>query len=45
MTGTVQVDSNGDRQPDYWIWDLGPGDQEFHVALQVDLTTSAESQV
>ncbi len=28
-TGYVSVDSTGDRDPDYWVWSLSPGDQQF----------------
>ena len=44
MTGNVKVDNNGDREPDYWVWDLVPGAEEFHVALEISLT-STENKV
>ncbi|KAL4227619.1 Nitrogen permease reactivator protein [Mactra antiquata] len=40
MTGNVKVDSNGDREPDYWVWDLIPGESEFQVAMEISLTTN-----
>ncbi|XP_060573231.1 receptor-type guanylate cyclase gcy-28-like [Ruditapes philippinarum] len=39
MTGNVKVDDNGDREPDYWVWDLVPGATEFHVAMEISLTS------
>ena len=24
MTGNIVLDSNGDREPDYWIFDMNP---------------------
>ncbi len=27
----MSVDNSGDRSPDYWLWDMGPGQSEFHV--------------
>jgi hypothetical protein len=44
MTGNVKVDDNGDREPDYWVWDLVPGATEFHVSMEISLT-SADSEV
>lgn len=42
MTGTVKVDNNGDREPDYWVWDLAPQGQKFSVAMEIKLTSAAE---
>ena len=44
ITGNVKVDNNGDREPDYWIWDLAPAESSFKVALEARLTSS-ESKV
>lgn len=38
ITGNVQLDNNGDRNPDYWVWDLAPGEDTFKVALEVRMT-------
>ena len=40
ITGNVKVDNNGDREPDYWIWDLLPGEYAYKVALEASLTSS-----
>ena len=40
----MKVDNNGDREPDYWIWDLAPAESSFKVALEARLTSS-ESKV
>ncbi|XP_067667417.1 atrial natriuretic peptide receptor 1-like [Haliotis asinina] len=45
VTGTVQVDNNGDREPDYWVWDLQPGEQKFSVALEARLTTTDDQKI
>ncbi|XP_060074687.1 atrial natriuretic peptide receptor 1-like [Ylistrum balloti] len=38
ITGNVKVDSNGDREPDYWIWDMT--DTRFEVVLEAQMTSS-----
>ena len=40
ITGNVKVDNNGDREPDYWIWDLVPGENTYNVSLEASLTSS-----
>ncbi|XP_046584899.1 LOW QUALITY PROTEIN: atrial natriuretic peptide receptor 1-like [Haliotis rubra] len=45
ITGTVQVDNNGDREPDYWVWDLQPGGQQFRVAMEARLTTTDDQKI
>ena len=35
-TGTIYLDSNGDRQPEYWLLDLN-GRNEFHRALSTSI--------
>ena len=42
MTGEILLDNNAERVPDYWMWSLGPGEEEFTPFLKVimtDLTT------
>ena len=29
MTGDVLLDSVADREPDYWLWQIKPGDDMF----------------
>ncbi|KAL5004738.1 hypothetical protein ScPMuIL_018194 [Solemya velum] len=41
LTGNVQLDSNGDRDPDYWIWSTAPDEDVFRVTLEVRVTAAA----
>ncbi|XP_046358939.2 atrial natriuretic peptide receptor 1-like [Haliotis rufescens] len=45
ITGTVQVDNNGDREPDYWVWDLQPGGQHFNVVIEARLTSTDDQKI
>ena len=35
----MKVDSNGDREPDYWVWDLQPGGSQFEVVIEARMTS------
>ena len=37
-TGHVVMDNNGDRHPYYWVWDLRPGDETFHLWTEIRMT-------
>lgn len=37
-SGTVMIGEKGDRNPDYWLWSLRPGDDEYHPFLKIRLT-------
>lgn len=39
ITGNVQLDSNGDREPDYWVWDLKPSGDKFEVVIDARMTS------
>lgn len=45
MTGTVMIDDQGDRDPDYWMWSLAPGQEQFEPFLKVQLTQPQGDQV
>ena len=37
LTGTVIIDNQGDRDPDYWMWSFGPGKEAFEPMLKIQL--------
>ena len=40
------VDDKGDRDPDYWMWDLQPGWSKFQHVLEIQMTNwTSTSQV
>ncbi|XP_021355840.1 atrial natriuretic peptide receptor 1-like [Mizuhopecten yessoensis] len=45
ITGNVQVDSNGDREPDYWIWDMTDSGSRFEVVLEAQMTSSETQKI
>jgi len=36
----VKVDSNGDREPDYWLWDMQKSESKFEVVIEARMTSS-----
>ncbi|XP_041368120.1 atrial natriuretic peptide receptor 1-like [Gigantopelta aegis] len=45
ITGNVKVDSNGDRVPDYWVFDLEPGADNFSVAIEVKISSDVGQKI
>ncbi|KAJ8303918.1 hypothetical protein KUTeg_017501 [Tegillarca granosa] len=45
ITGNVHVDSNGDRDPDYWIWDLKPSGEKFEVVMHARMTSQSDKKI
>ncbi|KAK3097838.1 hypothetical protein FSP39_013668 [Pinctada imbricata] len=43
ITGYVAVDDKGDREPDYWVWDLQPGWTKFRHIMEIQMTNSSSS--
>ena len=35
ISGTVVLDENADRQPDYWLWGLEPFNDEFTMLADI----------
>ena len=42
ITGNVKVDSNGDREPDYWVFDLEPGADNFSVVIEARMSSDVD---
>ena len=42
ITGKVILDGNADREPNYWIWDYGPGMEECKDYAYVDMNNEAD---
>ena len=38
MTGHVAYDTNGERQPHYWMWDLSEQDETFEMMTEIKVT-------
>ena len=38
MSGLVVLDDKGDREPDYWVTDMNPGDGSFRISAKVENT-------
>ena len=38
ITGTVLLDDNADREPNYWVWSYGPKDDELTPWMDVLMT-------
>ncbi|XP_035825868.1 atrial natriuretic peptide receptor 1 [Aplysia californica] len=45
ITGNVKVDANGDREPDYWMWDMAPGTDNFSVILEARMTAISKQKI
>ena len=45
MTGTVMIDDKGDRDPDYWMWSFGPGQEQYEPFMKILLTKPPGQQV
>ena len=45
MTGTVMIDDKGDRDPDYWMWFFGPGQEQYKPFMKILLTKPPGEQV
>ncbi|XP_033750419.1 LOW QUALITY PROTEIN: atrial natriuretic peptide receptor 1-like [Pecten maximus] len=45
ITGNVKVDSNGDREPDYWIWYMTDTASRFEVVLEAEMTSSETQKI
>ena len=39
MTGTVKLDGNGDRLPDYWVWKVPRDQHAFNVTMEARMTS------
>ena len=37
-TGKVMVDENGDREPNYWVWDYRPGAPLSNYYAYIDIS-------
>ena len=35
VTGTVVMDENADRLPNYWLWHMNPAGSEFQVWTEI----------
>ncbi|KAI0237466.1 hypothetical protein LSAT2_012004 [Lamellibrachia satsuma] len=45
VTGRVVYDSNADRQPNYWLWGIGAGSDEFELMADIRVADSPQLQV
>ncbi|XP_069136802.1 atrial natriuretic peptide receptor 1-like [Argopecten irradians] len=45
ITGNVKVDSNGDREPDYWIWYMTDTQSQFEVVIEAQMTSSETQKI
>ena len=39
VTGTVKLDGNGDRLPDYWVWKVPKDQHAFKVTMEARMTS------
>ena len=42
MTGRVEYDEKGDRQPYYWLWGLGANNDTFELMADIRVNSVGE---
>ena len=42
LTGNVEYDSNGDRQPDYWLWNIGTHSDRYTLVAEIRVNETPE---
>ncbi|CAC5377896.1 ANPRA [Mytilus coruscus] len=45
VTGNVQLDDNGDREPDYWIWGLKSDSAKYEVVMEAKMTSEIQQKI